>query len=271
MKTETTWIECNGARLYGELHIPDAVPAPAMLICHGMSRQGLHALKIYRQLSQTACKSGFTVFLFDFRGVGKSSGKFDYGFGEQQDVKCALNYLAARPEVLPNSIFIVGHSLGGAVSLYAIRDDLRVKGLVLWSTPKNHTYNVKKFIIRTRGKTGWYMFLFFAQLNRFFGVSKLFKLEVYGIPLSPKEVRQKLMQLDECKAITQLHMPTLTVVGETDNIVDIDEARQVFLSANEPKEFLIIKSADHVYKGKEEELVAKTVEWINKFTENKGG
>ena len=143
MKIEETSIQCGETGLYGQLYIPDAVPAPGLLICHGLNARGSSGLRLYARLAETACRSGFVSLMFDFRGVGRSAGNFDYGIGEQEDVKCALDYLASRPEVAPNQVFIVGHSLGGAVSIYAVQNEKRVKGLVLWSTPKNHDYNVK--------------------------------------------------------------------------------------------------------------------------------
>jgi alpha/beta superfamily hydrolase len=266
MKTETTIIPCTNANLYADIYVPNIVPAPAVLICHGMDVQGFHYLRIYRQLAETACKNGFVSLVFDFRGVGKSTGEFDYGLAEQQDVRCALNYLASRQEVLPNRIFGVGHSLGGAVSLYAFRNESRIKGVVLWSTPKNHTYNVKKFVRRTRGRLGLYLFLFFSWLDKYIDVSKLFKMQVYGVQLKPRFVREKLMKIDESEAVTKLHdIPILVVVGDEDVIVGKDEARAIFERANEPRELLIVEGADHVFKGKEEELVANTVEWMKKW------
>jgi len=266
VKTEQTWIQCGGIKLYAELHIPETVPAPGLIICHGMNAKGFHGLKIYTQLAKTACKIGFVSLVFDFRGVGKSLGAFDYGFGEQEDVKCAVDYLASRPEVLSNSLFIVGHSLGGAVSLYAVRNDERIKSLVLWSTPKNHNYNAKKFVKRTRGKLGLYSFLFVSRLDKLLIVSKIFKLEVYGINMRPKYVREKLMKLNECDAVSRLvEIPLLVVIGDADDIVDVDEAREVFLSAHEPKSFLIIKGANHIYSGKEDELIARTIDWMEKW------
>jgi alpha/beta superfamily hydrolase len=263
VKTENAWIDCGGVRLYSELCIPDVIPAPALLICHGMDVQGFHFLKIYTQLAKAACKNGFVSLVFDFRGVGKSTGRFDYGVGEQEDVKCVLNYLASRPEVVPNSVFVVGHSLGGAVSLYSLQNETRVKGLVLWSTPMNHDYNVKKFVKRTRGKLGLYAFLILSPLDKIFNVSKFFNLEVYGIALRPRYVREKLMKLNECEVVSKLvNVPLLIVIGKNDLIVGVDEAREIFASANEPKSLLIINGADHNYKGKEEELVTKTIDWI---------
>ncbi|MBX5328462.1 MAG: alpha/beta fold hydrolase [Candidatus Bathyarchaeota archaeon] len=265
MKTETVWIECADAKLYGKLYIPNAVPAPAVLICHGLNAQGSNGLRLYARLAENACKEGFVALLFDFRGVGKSTGKFDYGIGEQQDVKCALNYLASRPEVAPNKIFVVGHSLGGAVSLCALQNETRVKGLVLWSTPKNHNYNVRKFIRRTRGTLGLYAFLAFSRIDKVLDISRLLNLEVYGVKLRPRDVREKLMKLNECEAASKLrNIPLLVVIGEKDNIVGVDEAEEIYRSANEPKSLLTINGADHIYKGKEQELIAKTVDWIKK-------
>jgi alpha/beta superfamily hydrolase len=266
VKTETAWIECEDARLYAEVYIPDIVPAPALLICHGMNARGSQGLRIYARLGEAACREGFVALVFDFRGVGRSTGAFDYGIGEQQDVKCLLNYLASRLEVASNSIFIVGHSLGGAVSLYALQNETRVKGLVLWSTPKNHDYNVRKFIARTRGKLGLYSFLILSRIDKVFNVSRLFSLEVYGIRLRQKYVREKLMSLNECQAASKLHgIPMLIVIGEKDIIVGVDEAEAIYRVANEPKALEIIKSADHIYKRKEQELITKTLDWIKKL------
>jgi alpha/beta superfamily hydrolase len=266
VKVEETWIHCQNATLYSELRIPDRVPARALLICHFMDANGYHGLKIYTQLADEACENGFVSLVFDYRGVGNSTGEFDYGDGEQLDVKCAFNFLASRPEVLPNDIFVVGHSLGAAVSLYALQNETRVKGLVLWSPPKNHDYNVKKFVARTRGKLGLYLFLFFSRIDRFINVSRIFRMEVFGIKLRLKEVRGKLMKLNEVEVISKVEgLPVLIVVGDADNIHGVDEAREVFSAAHDPKTLAVIDSADHSYSGKEEELVARTIAWMKKM------
>jgi esterase/lipase len=166
---------------------------------------------------------------------------------------------------LSDKIFVAGHSLGGAVSLYAVRDDARIKGLALWSTPKNHNYNVKKFITRTRGKMGLYSFLILSYVDRIFNVSKLYKLQVFGINLRLRYVREKLMKLDECEAVSRLEVPVLIIVGEKDNLIGVDEARAIYEAANEPKELFTIESANHIYARKEKEVIMKTVEWLKRI------
>lgn len=263
MKSEQVWIHCGDVQLYAELCIPDVIPAPAVLVCHGMNSRGFQGLRLYTRLAEAACKVGFVSLLFDFQGVGRSTGGFDYGLNERENVKCALNFLASRPDVVTSKIFVVGHSLGGAVSLYALQDETRVKGLVLWSTPKNHNYNVRKFIKRTKGTFGLCSFLILSRLDRFFNVSKFFKLEVYGINLRPKYVKEKLMKLNECEAASRLkNIPLLVVIGESDIIVGLDETQEIFEAAHNPKTLLVMDSADHIYKGKEAELISKTVDWI---------
>ncbi len=220
-------------------------------------------MEVYTKLAETACRNHFVSLVFDFRGCGESTGRFDYGEGEQNDAKCVLNYLSSRPEVFPGRIFIVGHSLGGAVSLYAFQSDARVRGLVLWAVPKNHAYNVRKFIAVTRGKLDLYLFFLFSWIDKLFNVSKLYKLVVYGIDLRLKQVKDKLMKLDECEAASKLNnIPLLVVNGDADPIVGVDEAREVFDSAQEPKTLLIVEKADHVFAGREDELIARTLDWI---------
>jgi alpha/beta superfamily hydrolase len=265
VKIEETWIQCRDVKLYGEIYVPKTVPAPAILICHGMNARGFHLLKIYSQLARTACENGFVALLFDFRGVGRSMGKYDYGFGEQEDVKCALNYLDGRPDVLRNRVFVVGHSLGGAVSLYALQGERRVRGLVLWSVPKDHDYKVRQYIRNKEGKFRLQLFLALSKVDSQLSVGRLFNMEVYGIMLRPRYVREKLMKLNECEAASRLKgMPLLIVNGRSDEIVGVDEAEEVYRSANEPKSLLIIESADHTFSKKEHELVQKTMDWIER-------
>jgi alpha/beta superfamily hydrolase len=263
VKTEEVWIDCGDAELYGEVYVPDITPSPAVLVCHGLNARGFHQLKIYSQLAKIAREKGYLALVFDFRGVGKSGGSFDYGVKEQQDVKCALNYVASRKDVIHDRIYVVGHSLGGAVSLYALNNERRVAGLALWSVPKNHDYNVRKFIKNSRGTLGLYAFLILSRIDRLFNVSRIFKMQVYGVDLRPRCVRDKLMKLNECEAASMLKgIPLLVINGENDAIVGTDEAEAVYSAANEPKTLLVLKSTDHIFRGKEEELVQKTIEWI---------
>jgi alpha/beta superfamily hydrolase len=267
MRLEQTEILCGDVRLYAELRFPKKIPAPAVLICHGMNSQGFQGLRVYTQLAEQACELGFVSLLFDFRGTGNSGGTFDYGYAEQDDFKCALEFLTSRPEVMSKNISVIGHSLGGAVSLCMLRCEPRVKALVLWAVPKNHDYNVRKFVKRTRGRLGLCLFLLLSPLDRLFDVSRFFRLRVYGIDLRLKEVRNRLMRLNETEAASRLNgLPVLVIVGGTDRIVGRDEAEVIYSALHGPKSLSVIESADHVFRGKEKELIDVTLDWIRKWT-----
>lgn len=235
------------------------------MVCHGFDKRGFRGLPLYRQLARKACEGGYASLAIDFRGCGESTGKFDYGIGEQQDLRSAIDYLASRREVLSDSIFVVGHSLGGAVALYATQGDGRVKGLALWATPHDHAYNVKKFITRNRGRLSYYVFLLSSYIDTIVDTSRLFHLEVYGISLRPRYVREKMMRLNESEVVSKLNVPILVVVGSDDKFVSVEETKILFSAAEEPKQLLIIPSVGHAFQGKEDEVINKTIAWFDKL------
>ena len=262
MKIEAVTFKCQGNELFGELYIPDETPAPGIIVCHGMNKYGFHAIELYRKFAEASSENGFVTLLFDFRGCGESAGKFGYGIAEQKDLKCALNYLSSRREVDIKKIFIVGHSLGGTIALHTVRNEEIVRGLVLWSTPANHAYNVRKFIVNNSGKLGYYLFLLVSYMDSLIDISKLFNMRVYGILLRPSYVRKMLMKLDECEVVSKLRIPILIVAGDKDRIVGVEETRQVFSAANNPKKFVIINGANHIFERKENEVISETLNWL---------
>lgn len=75
---------------------------------------------------------GFPVLRFNFRGTGLSQGEHDHGIGEVDDVRTALDWLAAEYH-LP--LLFAGFSFGSAVGLRAACADERVRALIGVGTP----------------------------------------------------------------------------------------------------------------------------------------
>jgi len=179
-----------------------------------------------------------------------------------------MDYLTSRREVVSNSVFVVGHSLGGAVALYVAQTDKRIKSVVLWATPHDHAYNVKRFITRTRGRLGYYLFLLISYVDAVVNVSRFFSLHVYGITLRPRDVRRKLMKLRESEIVTKLeNVPLLIVNGSGDQIVELGEAKINYEAAKEPKKLVVIESGNHAFQSREEETIEKTTTWLNQTSE----
>jgi uncharacterized protein len=105
----------------------------AAVVCHPHPLYGgtLHNKVVFHTM-KALNGQGFPVLRFNFRGTGLSQGEHDYGKGEVEDVRGALDWLD-REFHLP--LIFAGFSFGAAVGLRASADDPRVKALIGVGTP----------------------------------------------------------------------------------------------------------------------------------------
>jgi dipeptidyl aminopeptidase/acylaminoacyl peptidase len=85
-------------------------------------------------------RSGYTVFTYDTRGCGRSSGEITFGAREQEDLVSVVDHLVPRPDVDAERIGALGFSMGGATTLLAAARDPRIKAVVAdsaWKTAKS--------------------------------------------------------------------------------------------------------------------------------------
>jgi pimeloyl-ACP methyl ester carboxylesterase len=86
----------------------------------------------WMRLTRQFLAQEFDTLVFDFRGHGKSSGRFTWSAREHLDLEAVLRY--ARDFNYP-SIGILGFSLGAAVSINTLSHKGGVASMVLVSTP----------------------------------------------------------------------------------------------------------------------------------------
>ncbi|HEU5379868.1 MAG TPA: alpha/beta fold hydrolase [Ktedonobacteraceae bacterium] len=89
--------------------------------------------KVVFKTAQTLQTLGLPTLRFNFRGVGHSTGIYDEGRGEMDDVRYALEFLSHRYPSLP--IVLAGFSFGSWVGLRVARDDDRVQAVIGLGTP----------------------------------------------------------------------------------------------------------------------------------------
>jgi alpha/beta superfamily hydrolase len=77
--------------------------------------------------------AGLTTLRINFRGVGQSTGTHDEGYGERDDVRAGLDYLAENHP--GQQITLCGFSFGARVGLEVGIDDDRVARLISIGTP----------------------------------------------------------------------------------------------------------------------------------------
>jgi alpha/beta superfamily hydrolase len=109
---------------------------PAIAICHPHPLRGGDMLNnVVTALAEDFAAVGFTVLRFNFRGVGRSTGEYAEGLGEQEDAKAALTWLSEQPGIDAQRLFLAGYSFGARVTLAVASTDPRVRGFVVVAPP----------------------------------------------------------------------------------------------------------------------------------------
>lgn len=104
-------------------------PQSAAILCHPHPQYGgtMHNKVVYRA-AQALRERGFVTLRFNFRGVGRSTGTYDFGVGEQDDVRAAIDFMAGRYKKA--CLWLVGYSFGAWVGLTVASGDERIAALV---------------------------------------------------------------------------------------------------------------------------------------------
>lgn len=93
--------------------------------------------KVVTTVVRSARDLGLSTLRFNFRGIGESTGEYDNGVGEQEDVLAALNY--AREELGWETVILAGFSFGaGMACLTACQFPNLVNGLFLLAPAVHH-------------------------------------------------------------------------------------------------------------------------------------
>jgi fermentation-respiration switch protein FrsA (DUF1100 family) len=141
----------DGTNLHG-WYFQHPAPRAHVLHCHGNAGNITGRLEIARQL----VRLGASVFLFDYRGYGRSEGS-PTEWGVLEDARAARKEFSRRAGAGEAEIVLLGRSLGGGVAVdLAARDGAR--GLILESTftdlPEvaslHYPFLPAKWLLRTR-------------------------------------------------------------------------------------------------------------------------
>ena len=197
----------DGTQLHGWfLKTKASKPKGTVVFSHGNAGSLGHHLGFVTWLAE----AGYQVFMYDYRGFGKSGGVLNRN-GMVQDVKAAFLYVSGRKDVQKDKIISYGHSLGGAKSIAALADmqTLKCKAIVIDSAFSSYQAMAK---------------LFAGDLGT----------ELISDEFSPKDCISKI-----CGT------PLLIVHGQKDQVVPFAQGKQLFDLANEPKTLFEVKEGDH--------------------------
>ena len=129
----------NGAK--GRLearYMPGATPdAPVALFLHPHPEHGgTMNNKVLYTLYKAFANRGFACLRFNFRGVGRSQGKYDGGEGELADAATALDWLQSNSPAT-KGCWVVGFSFGAWIATQLLMRRPEIGNFVAVSPPVN--------------------------------------------------------------------------------------------------------------------------------------
>jgi uncharacterized protein len=242
----------RGLKLASIINYPDKNNKyPAIIILHGFT--GYKEEAHLKELAEVLAQNGFVAMRFDALGSGDSEGTFekDYSMSNySKDIKCVYDYLRKLEFVNIDKIGIIGHSMGGLLSIVFASENPEIKTCVAISAPIELTdADWIKGAIEQWQELGW----FYKKISRDNSNARI-----------PYSFIADANKFDALNYIKKLHCPFLTVLGLADNVVCPEDSRKIFKNANNPKELAEIEGIGHDYK-KDSNLILKVNEKILDF------
>lgn len=213
---EVTFFSRDGTRLSGWF-IPAVGAAKGTVIHFHGNAQNMTAHFGFVSWLPAA---GFNLFVFDYRGYGKSAGKPERQ-GLYEDSMAALDYLEKRPGIDHNRLLALGQSLGGANAIVALGSKPRpsVRAVAIDSTFTSYREIVRDKI-REMPLLSWLRWPLSYLL--------------IGDSLSPQEYIAGIAPT-----------PLLLIHGTADEVIPFHHGKRLFEQACEPKQFWPVAGGEH--------------------------
>ncbi len=149
MQKENIMFPCENLTLEGVLCTPEGDgPFPAVVVCHPHPQYGGNMNNnVVEEVCKALCDQSIANLRFNFRGVGRSEGRFADGVGEQEDVKAALSFLEGQDKIDSSALGLCGYSFGTMVGIPVADEDERVQavaGISSFFTAPNLLQNFSK-------------------------------------------------------------------------------------------------------------------------------
>ena len=131
---EPLFFPCDGSRLFGVLHRPQAPAAGVgVVFCHPYAEEKQLTDRILVRFGRHLATAGFSAMRFDCRGYGESEGDLQDGTLETHTAEALAATALLRERLRVNCVVLLGMRLGATVAALAGERDPGIAGLVLWS------------------------------------------------------------------------------------------------------------------------------------------
>ncbi len=216
----------------------------AIVFCHGIpGGPRIPGDRGYAELAELFSSRGLSALIFNFRGVGESSGSFSFS-GWCHDLEAIVEYAASA---LALRVVLVGFSGGAVVSAkVAAIDRLGViDKVVLAACPAG-------FSDRKRAKA----LAEVIKQSHEIGALKAIEYRTENEMVEDIALHDPLRWVGRIK-----NKPVLIIHGACDELVPLECAHALFRAANQPKKLEIVPKAPHKLR-LSREAVEAIYEWI---------
>jgi len=275
----------EGLKLAGVLHVPDdgrgpRERRPAFLVLHGFgsnkdSGNGTTTAKMLAGF-------GYAALRFDMRGCGQSEGARGRVICLEQveDTRSAFGFLAARPEIDPDRIGVIGASFGAAVAVYAAGIDQRVAACISaggWGDGE------KKFRKQHESPEAWKRFSAMLEEGRRrkkAGESIMVpRYDIVPIPPAlrgnvasgsimefPFDVVESMYTFRANDVVGKISpRPLLLLHPANDSVTPTEQSIDLFRHAGQPTDLHLVAGVDHFVLSESNTLVVTLVRnWLDK-------
>ncbi len=233
----------HGEKLDAAFH-PGTRDDALVILAHGVTGNKDRPLLV--ALAEGLSARGWPCVRLSFSGNGLSEG--DFG---ESDITKGGGDLRDVLDALPAStrIAYIGHSMGGAVGVMTASTDSRIRVLVTLAG-----------MIRTDD---------FCE-REFGGVTpgKCFMWEEPECPLSQKFIDDLGAIGDLFDEVGQISVPWLLIHGTADDVVLIEDSRDAYDTAEEPKRLVEISGAGHSFdEASYPRVVSEVADWLDEYLE----
>jgi putative redox protein len=239
-----------GQRLAARLDMPvdgQAVAFALFAHCFTCSKD----LKAVRNVGRAMAAEGIAVLSFDFTGLGGSEGEFsETGFmSNVDDLVAAADYME---RTLSAPAILVGHSLGGAAVLRAAERIPSASAVATIGAPSSPGHLLRHL------------------------APKLDEIEREGaaeVELAGRSIRVGRKLIDDLtdtsmsSSIAKLGRALLVFHSPVDEVVGIENATEIFVTARHPKSFVSLDTADHLLSERRDSSYVGSViaNWARKY------
>ena len=211
-----------------------------LVIGHGVT--GNKDRPLIMALAESVENEGLSVLRFSFSGNGFSGGDFrDCTISKEvEDLKAVVSLAEANGY----KVTYAGHSMGGAVGVLAAANDDRIRNLISLAG-----------MVNTQ-----------AFYDREFGEVTPGEGTMWGEPECPLSLKYK-NDMYEIGSVgsraSEVKVPWLLVHGDADDVIPVEDSREIYALANEPKKIIEIPGANHVFSGAgEEPMIEGVISWL---------